>query len=133
MRRSPASLLGLFVAVVLLTACAPDERPAERITLRGEALAGPTCPVVSEPPDPACAESLVVGAVIVVTDVDGGEVARATTDAEGRFEMALPPGSYVVVPQPVEGLMGTPSAVAVELRVGAVVDRLVLSYDTGIR
>ena len=70
-------------------------------------VAGPTCPVVSDPPDPECADRPVAGAVIVVQDDEGKEVARVTTDEDGAGSIELAPGAYRLVPQPVEGLMGT--------------------------
>ncbi len=62
----------------------------------------------------------------------GTEVARTTTAADGTFFADLPGGFYVVVPQPVKGLLGTPGPQAVTVTDGAAV-RLALGYDTGIR
>jgi hypothetical protein len=73
--------------------------------------------------------------VLVATAPDGREAARAAAGPDGRYEMRLPPGAYQLVPQPVEGLMGTPGPI--EFRVsadpGEVPQRLDVSYDTGIR
>lgn len=101
--------------------------------ISGIATAGPVCPVVTDPPNPACADRPVVAAVLVVTDLNGSEIARTVTDADGRFSIELAPGAYRLVAQPVEGLMGT--AAPVELRVeaeGPLTD-IQVSYDTGIR
>jgi hypothetical protein len=97
----------------------------------GRASAGPTCPV-EQPGDPACAPRLVAGAVLVVTGAGGAEVARVTTDAGGEFSIGLQPGDYTLVPQPVEGLMGTAAPMPFTVAAGspAVLD---VSYDTGIR
>ena len=61
----------------------------------------------------------------------GNEVATATTGVDGRYEVALPPGRYTVEGLPVEGLMGNPAPVDVEVGDGDVT--VELSYDTGIR
>jgi hypothetical protein len=110
----------------------PSPLGAGRTGVGGVALAGPVCPVETVPPDPGCAPRPVAGAVIVIRDAGGSEVARAMTGADGSFFAELPAGDYVVEPQPVEGLMGT----AVPLEV-SVVDGLPsevkLDYDTGIR
>jgi hypothetical protein len=53
------------------------------------------------------------------------------TDASGHFRFALPPGSYTVIAHPVEGLMGSPGPVEVEVIEGDVT--IELAYDTGIR
>ena len=96
------------------------------------ATAGPVCPVERVPPDPACAPKAVAGAVIVIRDAAGSEVARATLDATGTAFVELPAGGYVVEPQPVEGLMGTAAPASATVLDGAGTP-VVLAYDTGIR
>jgi len=110
-----------------------DPLPDVATGLRGRALAGPTCPVVQNPPDPACADRPVAGAVIVVTNAAGDLVLQITTGADGTFDMPLGPGVYTLTPQPVEGLMGTPEVQTVRLEAGEGVVTVDFSYDTGIR
>jgi hypothetical protein len=99
----------------------------------GQATAGPVCPV-ERPGDPACAPRPVGGAVIVVTRPDGSVVARVTTAVDGRFSINLPPGDYVLVPQPVEGMMGTAPPVPFTVgQAGPSPSPLQVQYDTGIR
>lgn len=122
-------LLPLALAVLLAACQAPRSADA---TLVVTVTAGPTCPVVTDPPDPNCADRPVAGAVVVVEDRDGREVARGTADEDGMIRLALAAGAYRLVPQPVDGLMGTAVPVEVVLAAG---DRaeVTLSYDTGIR
>jgi len=101
--------------------------------VHGTVTAGPTCPVERDPPDPDCAARPVGGAVLVFTDADGTEVARGTSAADGTFTVELAPGSYRVTAQPVEGLMGTPAPMDVEVEAGGPMTELQVSYDTGIR
>lgn len=101
--------------------------------LRGAVTAGPTCPVVRDPPDPACADRPVAGAVLVFTDAAGAEAARTTSQADGSFSVDLAPGSYQLLAQPVEGLMGTPGPIDVEVEAGQPMAEVQVSYDTGIR
>ena len=99
----------------------------------GRALAGPVCPVVQDPPDPACDDRPVAGAAVVVRDADGARVAEVVTGEDGVFLVAIPaPGFYVVEGQPAEGLLGTPAPVEVLVGEGSwsVAN---LEYDTGIR
>ncbi len=98
----------------------------------GIAVAGPVCPVETVPPDPGCAARPVAGAVIVVRDMGGSEVARAVTGADGSFFVGLPAGDYLIEPQAVEGLMGTAAALEVTVAEGLAAD-VQLEYDTGIR
>jgi hypothetical protein len=98
----------------------------------GYAHAGPICPVVHDPPDPACEDRPVAGAVLVVRAAAGATIAEITTRRDGTFAVTLPPGRYTLVPQAVEGLMGT--AAEQDFRVvGAPLAGLDVSYDTGIR
>jgi hypothetical protein len=99
----------------------------------GTVTAGPTCPVVTDPPDPSCADRLVEGAVLVVAALDGVEVARTTSGPDGRFALSLAPGAYRLEPQPVEGLMGTAAPIEFWVELGGPAADLVVSYDTGIR
>lgn len=60
-------------------------------------------------------------------------VARFRSDAEGRFEIRLAPGSYTIVPDSDAPLM-QPSAQTKEVVVGAVgLTTVRLDFDTGIR
>ena len=101
--------------------------------MEGVALAGPTCPVVTDPPDPACEDRPVAGARVRVLGPDGSEVAILVTDDEGRFSIELAPGSYELVPQPVTGLMGTAAPVTIDVEDGVEAEPVTLAYDTGIR
>jgi hypothetical protein len=101
-------------------------------TIEGYVHAGPVCPVETDPPDPACADRPVEGAVLLITDREDVTVATVTSDAEGRFTLALPPGAYRLVPQAVEGLLGTAPSEDFTVASGATTT-LDVAYDTGIR
>lgn len=73
------------------------------------------------------------GAVLVVTDGSGREVARVTTAADGTFALMLTPGSYTLVPQPVTGLIGGARQLAFTAPPAPGQADLVVDYDTGIR
>jgi hypothetical protein len=143
--RRLVSVLAVPVLVLALAACTPTGAPnpaasaaptvpAGAISVTGHAHAGPVCPVEKVPPDPACADRPVVGAVLVVRNSAGAEVARATTAADGTFSVALAPGDYVLVPQPAAGLMGTAQPLPFHVQgEGAAPAPLDVAYDTGIR
>jgi hypothetical protein len=110
----------------------PSPPGAGQTGIAGVALAGPVCPVEQNPPDPACAPRAVAGAIVVVRDGTGAEIARTVTDADGSFFAEVPAGDYLVEPQPVEGLMGTPATTTVTVVAGQATT-VQLDYDTGIR
>ena len=100
------------------------------VGIRGVALAGPSCPVVSAN-DPNCAPRPVEGATIHIIDVTGIEVAQLITNANGEFSVTLPPGAYRVEADSVDGMVGTPDPI--EVNVAETTIDIQLDYDTGIR
>ena len=110
----------------------PSPDAAGNTGLSVRAVAGPTCPVEREPPDPGCAPRPVDGATVVIKDRGGAEVARGVTGPDGSFVVDLAPGTYALEPMPVEGLMGTAAGISVEVDAGAI-SEVQLEYDTGIR
>jgi hypothetical protein len=129
-RRTVALLLAI---AALVAACQQPAATGPTTTVSGLVVAGPTCPVVRDPPDPACEDRPVAGADIVAVDAQGQEVARASTDDDGGFTLDLPAGEYQLVPQPVEGLLGTASPTAIVVVDGAPLEPVTILYDTGIR
>ncbi|MGZ3587549.1 MAG: hypothetical protein ACXVAE_00605 [Candidatus Limnocylindrales bacterium] len=118
-------------SVIAFASAPPPVAPHAGIA--GRVLAGPTCPVERIPPDPACAPRGLIGAIIVITDAHGVEVARVTSTADATYAANLPPGDYILKPQPFSGLMGTARAQAVEVVDGLPGPTVDLTYDTGIR
>jgi len=105
---------------------------ADPVNLEIALIAGPTCPVVRNPPDPACAPRPVANAQIDVYDVSGNLVASGSSGADGLAASQLPAGAYFAVPAAVDGLMGQPEPLAFGALGGDTVS-LTLTYDTGIR
>jgi predicted small secreted protein len=129
MQRFTVPVLLLLVAA-LLAACAPG--PGAQVTVSGRVTAGPTCPVQSASPDPAC-DDRPVPAVLRVEDDAGREVATVRADADGGFSVDLPPGDYRIIPQPVDGILGTAEPMEVTVEADRPLGGLVIAYDTGIR
>lgn len=110
-----------------------DELPgAGKGNVGGHVVAGPVCPVETVPPDPNCAPRPVEGAILQIRDAEGRGVAMVVSDAAGSFALTLPPGDYVLVGLPVEGLIGTPEPLTFAVELGSPVE-LTVEYDTGIR
>jgi len=116
--------------------------------LRGVAMAGPISPVEREG---ELNEKPLAGAVITIQPDGGGkEIIRRRADKEGRFEFALEPGTYLLVPlgpqasdtaseesepddKPKKKWMlpsGEPQTIVIA---DGKVTEVVVHYDTGIR
>ncbi len=134
MRRLVAVLVIMCGAV--LVACGSDggaptsSALSARVEIR--AVAGPVCPVETDPPSPGCAPREVESADVVLTDADGNEVARGSTGSGGVLVVDVAPGEIIIVPQPVEGLLGTAPPVRV-VAIGGQTVSAQIDYDTGIR
>lgn len=130
----------LVLAVLLAATCAAcgvaggdaSSAGGRGFVVAGYVHAGPACPVVQDPPESGCLDRAVAGALLLVTDTAGSAVTSVRSAADGTFEVVLPSGRYVLVPQPVEGLLGTASQKGFQLIDLPIFD-LDVSYDTGIR
>ena len=118
----------ILVLGVLALACGGRDAGAPPTGIRGQALAGPQCPVeVEGSPCP----DLPWEGTVVATDVVTDEAFTVTTDEEGRFELPLAPGTYsvsiVVATAP---SFAKPQTVTVE---AGTFTEIVVAVDTGIR
>lgn len=88
---------GFFMVGGLLVAfCNCRMTPGLQTGLEGRIMKGPMCPGPVRLDRP-CPSKPAVGAFLLV-DAAGREVARFLTDAEGKFKIVAPPGTYFVVP-----------------------------------
>lgn len=108
----------------------PDTTAEGNSGVRGTALIGPTCPVESDPPDPACADKPYQGAFSVETTA-GARVATFSTAADGTYSVALEPGTYVIELD-ASTFLPSMSPATVTVAEGTYVT-LNLSLDSGIR
>jgi hypothetical protein len=119
--------LVLLAAVILGAGCARAGAGGDS-GIEGRVLLGPQCPVVSEatpcPDEPVATQ-------VVVMSRDGEEVARGRSGSDGRFRIALDPGSYVVQAM-VAGNALFAKPVDVTVTSGQYVN-VIVPLDTGIR
>lgn len=100
--------------------------------IEGSVVSGPHRPV-SRPGDPDSG-SPVAGAVIVVEDSTGIEVARTTTDANGNYKVVVGPGSYTVTARLPKEKVHLPGSFSREITVPRHgYEKLNIKLDTGIR
>jgi len=113
-------------ATITVTRGGPD--PGSGV--RGTATVGPWCPVETSPPDPACADRAYAGE-FAVHSVGGARVAGFSTGRDGRYAIALAPGSYQVRRADANALPSmAPQAVTVRSGEWTTLD---LALDSGIR
>lgn len=125
-------LLPIFAVAVM--GCTGPPGGATTYPIGGHALAGPTCPVEPASPIPGqCDPRPVSGAVLIVIDAGGQEIARLNTGSDGTFATSLSAGSYTLTPQPVTGLLGIAPPVQFTVSAGEDLTSLRVEYDTGIR
>jgi hypothetical protein len=132
---------GFVASLVLICAVIPGASAGvTKSGIEGQALIGPTCPA-ARPNDQQCADRPYRTTVIIKT-LDGQEVKRVKTDAQGQFRVELEPEFYAVFASPGKGMQVVPVKDApVTLRlpdhqVQVVVGRftsLKLIFDSGIR
>jgi hypothetical protein len=127
-------VIALLLLGITVSGCVTDvtTETVPEYPVTGTVTSGPTCPVVQDPPDPACDDRPVPSASLQILDEGGELFGEATADPNGEFSLNLPAGRYTLVPQPVEGLMGTAPPQDFESGPGVNVD-LIVQYDTGIR
>lgn len=98
--------------------------------VRGRVWIGPACPgpvVGTECPD------VPYQAKIVITDLEGEEIARGQSDDEGYFQIQLPPGDYILEPQtPNPGGPPYTGPIPFTVEPGTYTE-LTVQYDSGIR
>jgi hypothetical protein len=117
-------LFCLLAAVTFLTGCGGSPAGGADSGIRGRALLAPACPVepcsVSEQP--------YTGSFVVRKD--GAVVAKVKTDGEGRFDVRLEPGQYVLESESAGLPLLKPVDVTVHAHEFADVE---LAFDSGIR
>ncbi len=90
----------LATAGLALAACGLPA-PTGDSGIEGQVTIGPTCPV--ERVDQPCPDKPFQAEVTVESAANGREVLRFTSGTDGRFRVALAPGTYRLVPRSPQG------------------------------
>ncbi|MEP7379015.1 MAG: hypothetical protein ABI725_05565 [Chloroflexota bacterium] len=128
--------LGLLVGSVVV-GCSEIginlDTPPPPSGIKGTVLLGPTCPVEASPGDNNPVPCLTpYAATMAVLDNEGVKVATINSGGDGKFQISLPPGDYVVTPE--SGTDTYPIAQPQSVTVAAgVYTEIQVNYDTGIR
>ena len=98
--------------------------------IEGQVLIGPVCPVVQL--DNPCPD-IAYQATLTILNSVGREVTRFTSDPEGRFQVPLAPGNYILHPETPPGQPLPVSADQSFKVVEGQFTQLKVNYDSGIR
>ncbi|MGI8928151.1 MAG: hypothetical protein ACR2H0_01615 [Candidatus Limnocylindrales bacterium] len=122
---------------VLMVGCSeigiPIETPTPPSGIRGTVLLAPTCPGGQDPGayDPVLCVTP-YAASLVVLDAESAPVARIASGGDGKFQVDLPPGEYVVTPATGADTYPIAQPVSVIVSAGQYAE-VEINYDTGIR
>lgn len=125
------STVAPLILGVLLAACANGAGAGSGSTgVLGVVVAGPTCPV--ERADSPCPDRPLEGVRLRIVDANGSEVTSVQSGHDGRFRVALDPGSYQILTTVQTGSIQFAKPLAVTVPSHGFVHATVL-VDTGIR
>jgi hypothetical protein len=121
----------LLALAVLAVDCSTTalNTPGADSGIEGLVTIGPMCPVEIE--GQPCPDQP-YEATIVIEDAGGDEVARVTSDADGRFRLTLEPGTYTLVPQSPASRLPYAGEQSTEI-VSGEYTQVTIAYDSGIR
>ncbi len=118
-------------ATTTLPVSGTSSTPVVHSGIRGTVMLGPTCPVMRDPPDPACADRPYETFVAIFRANDPVHAAVLTrSNASGTFSATLQPGNYVLSAG--ESNLPRCDHPAITVLSGAYVP-VTISCDTGIR
>ena len=116
------------VLILALATCSIYSPTPRGSGIEGQVLLGPMCPVVEQgqecPYQP-------YQATLTVTSLNGIQIAQFQSDAQGRFQVSLVPGEYILHPESPNGLpFAGDQSFLVE---NGSYTQITVHYDSGIR
>lgn len=113
----------------------PDGRTfVEQISgIRGLVLLGPTCPVVTDPPDPECIDRPFATSLVVTASDQSRVIKEFQSDETGNFSVQVNPGEYAIRSAAASNILPyCSSGEVIKVNAGAYTETTV-QCDTGIR
>ena len=116
------------VLILVLATCSIYSPTPRGSGLEGQVLIGPMCPVVQSGQD--CPDQP-YQATLTVKGLDGLQITQFQTDAQGRFQVSLVPGQYILHPESPDGIaFAEDQSFSVET---GRYTQITVHYDSGIR
>jgi hypothetical protein len=123
---NPKFLIGVLILV--LATCSLYSPTPRGSGIEGQVLLGPMCPVVQQGQE--CPDQP-YQATLTVKSLDGVQITQFQTDEQGRFQVPLVPGQYILHPESPNGLpFAEDRSFVVET---GKYTQLTVNYDSGIR
>jgi hypothetical protein len=116
------------VMILVLATCSIYSPTPRGSGIEGQVLLGPMCPVMQQGQD--CPDQP-YQATLTIMNRDGVQVAQFQTDDQGRFNIPLVPGEYILHPESPNGIpfAGDQSFMVETGRF----TQITIHYDSGIR
>ena len=119
-------LIGILILV--LATCSIYSPTPRGSGIEGQVLLGPMCPVVQQGQD--CPDQP-YQATLTLFSRNGVQVTQIQSDAQGRFQVSLVPGEYILHPESPNGLpFASDQSFVVET---GRYTQITVHYDSGIR
>jgi hypothetical protein len=124
-----------LIVMALLAGCSmgisATVAPPPNTGIAGTVTLGPMCPVMRA--DQPCPDQPYEATVTIMESSSGQQVAQAHSDAQGFFQIALMPGTYILHPEtPADNIFPTAGEQTITVTSGQII-QVMISYDTGIR
>ena len=116
------------VMILVLATCSIYSPTPRGSGIEGQVLLGPMCPVAQ--PGQECPDQP-YQATLTVKDLNGLQIAQFQADEQGRFQVPLVPGEYILHPESPNGIpfAGDQSFIVETGRY----TQIAVYYDSGIR
>ena len=100
--------------------------------ISGIVLLGPTCPVVMDPPHPACADKPYKTDLMLTTADQSHIITKFSSDTDGKFSVKVGPGEYAIRSTAAANILPYCSHDALKVEKDKFTN-ITVSCDTGIR
>ena len=118
----------VLLGLVLVVACGGGSSTPSDSGIEGRVLVGPQCPV--EVAGSPCPDRPASVRLVISKQNSHESVASVTSDADGRFRVALTPGAYTIIPLSQGPGPGAPQDVTVRRHAFT---KVTVRIDSGIR
>ena len=120
--------LAIGVLILVLATCSIYSPTPRGSGIEGQVMIGPMCPVVQ--PGQACPDQP-YQATLTVKSPNGVQIVQVQTDAQGRFQVSLVPGDYILHPESPNGIPFAGDQ-SFTVQTGQYT-HITVTYDSGIR